>query len=61
MRGLVLLMAMVATPAFAHHEVVAVASLLPLYFGLAAIAVAGLGAARGWIADAVRRWRVFRR
>ena len=61
MRALAFLLAMPATPALAHHEVVAVASLLPLYFGLAAIAVAGLGAARGWIADVVRRGRITRR
>jgi Flp pilus assembly protein TadB len=42
MRGLVVLLALFATPAFAHHEVVVVGSLLPVIGGLATIASAGL-------------------
>lgn len=38
-----------ATPAYAHHEVVVAASILPLAGGLAAIAAAGLVALRKWL------------
>jgi predicted Rdx family selenoprotein len=40
MRGLVLVFASLATPAFAHHEVVMTTSLVPLLGGLFTILVA---------------------
>jgi hypothetical protein len=41
-----LFLAMTATPAFAHHEVVVATSMLPLIGGMATIAVAALAAMR---------------
>lgn len=53
---LAVLFVFAARPALAHHEVVAAASMLPVYFGLAAIAVAGVGAARVRLARIWRGW-----
>lgn len=45
-QGLIFIAVIFATPAFAHHEVVATGSLLPLAVGLAAITAAWLTAWR---------------
>jgi len=47
MRGLfAAALALVASPALAHHEVVVAASILPLLGGLAAISLGGIAAWR---------------
>ena len=48
MRTFILLFALLATPALAHHEVVVATSMLPVMGGLAVIAVAGMTALRDW-------------
>ena len=57
MKRLALAFAVCAAPAYAHHEVVVVSSILPVLGGLALITTAGVAALRQWLRDNASNFR----
>ena len=57
MKRLALALAVAAVPAYAHHEVVFVSSILPVLGGLALITTAGVAALRQWLRDNASNFR----